>query len=416
MTDKIQQSIDFSLAYYSGDRKTGSIAVVERKQGQTTISQLPVLSESGLPASHKPVFVGLTETKQVIILDPESKKLSLQDGFPADSFAAHNYSDPKSSRDWLMNDGDKETGNDQLNCGAEGSSVTVIEKTNSSNAKFLKTICVGRGHHQASFSYPSDAHPNVPSHAYISNLKDGTISVIGNDPDVVENYLNVVATINLCEADKEAGKEQAVPNNAFPHGLVFSPVSGKVYNLNNGYGTVAIINPETHEIEKRIKFKGHSNLFASPCGKYVLGRGADRKSDAQHVIAKLTVLDVSNNEIMDAKDIQDIYISKYFFNPEGTRLYLTTSSSGSEEQQANLKTDAVLVYDMTALPSLKLINEVRLGSGTGTLDFACEQGETRMMFASNSANGEISVMDKDGNFVEQISVGEKVAHSRLWCI
>ena len=416
MTEKTQQNIDFSLAYYSGDRKTGSVAVVERKQGQINISQLPALPESGLAATHKPVFVGLTENKQVVLLDPESKALSFEEGFVADAFAAHNYSDPKSPRDWLMNDGDKATGNDELNCGSEGSSVTVIENTNSSNARFLKTVCVGRGHHQANFSYPSDAHLNTPSQAYISNLKDGTISVIGNDPADADNYLNVVATINLCEADKEDGKEQASPNNAFPHGLVFSPLSGKVYNLNNGYGTVAIINPTSHEIENLIGFKGHSNLFSSPCGRYVLGRGADRKTDSQHVIAKLSVLDVNDNEVKDAMDLQDVYISKYFFNPEGSRLYLTTSSSGSDEQKANLKTDAILIFDMTALPSLKLVNEVRMGSSTGTLDFVSDKGETCLMFGSNSANGEITVMDKDGNVQEKIDVGDKVSHSRLWCL
>ncbi len=411
------QSIDFSIAYYSGDRKTGSITVIKRKNGETTTTAIDTVPASDLPAERKPVFIGLTEENKVILLDPDTKKVVFKPSFPADAFAAHIYSDPNSKRDWFMNDGDKATGNDQVNCGDKGSSVTVIDDTTSANSKFLRTICVGRGHHQASFSYPSDEHPNTPSQAYISNLKDGTISVIGNNPTDTENYLSVVTTVNLCEPDKEDDKaEAAIPNNAFPHGLVFSKVSGKVYNLNNGYGTVVVINPTTCEIENRFSFKGHSNLFASPCGKYVLGRGADRKSNPNHVIAKLSVIDVSDNAIKDSLDLQDVYISKYFFNPEGSHLYLTTSSSGNDEQKANLKTDALLVFDMKALPKLKLINETRLGVSTGTLDFVTKNNETQLMFSSNAEEGAVAVMNVDGEVIEKIPVAKSAAHSRLWTL
>ena len=411
------QSINFSLAYYSGDRKTGSITVVKRDNGETSTTVIDTVPATDIPVERKPVFVGLTEENKVILLDPESKEVLFKPEFPADAFAAHIYSDPKSKRDWFMNDGDKATGNDQINCGDKGSSVSVVDDTTSSNAKFLKTICVGRGHHQATFSYPTDEHTNTPSQAYISNLKDGTISVVGNNPDDAENYLSVVATVNLCEPDKEEDKaEGAVPNNAFPHGLVFSTKVGKVYNLNNGYGTVVVIDPTTCEIESRFAFKGHSNLFASPCGNYVLGRGADRKSDPEHVFAKLSVIDVENNETKESIDLKDVYISKYFFNPEGTRLYLTTSSSGSDEQKANLKTDALLVFDMTELPKLKLINETRLGASIGTLDFASKDNKTALMFSSNAAEGAVAILNADGDILEKVSVAESASHSRLWTL
>ncbi len=411
------QSINFSVAYYSGDRKTGSINVIKRDNGETTITAIDTLPASDLAAEHKPVFVGLSKEHKVILLDPAANEILLKPDFPADAFAAHIYPDPKSKRDWLMNDGNKATGNDELNCGDKGSSVTVVDDTTSANAKYLATICVGRGHHQATFSYPSTEHANTPSQAYISNLKDGTVSVIGNNPDDSEKYLSLIATINLCEPDKEDDKSAtAVPNNAFPHGLVFSPVSGKIYNLNNGYGTVVTIDPASCKITNRFAFKSHSNLFASPCGHFVLGRGADRKSDPQHVIAKLSVLDVQNNQTTDSMDLTDVYISKYFFNPEGSRLYLTTSSSGSDEQKNNLKIDALLVFDMTALPKLKLINETRLGSSVGTLDFVTKEGNTQLMFASNAAEGAITIMDIDGDILEKITVAKSASHSRLWIL
>lgn len=404
---------DFTLAYYSGDRTTGRIAVVQRRNGDTTITEVECTPDSDLAKNLKPVMVGMAEDKRVILLDPQSKKLVFDSSFPTDAFPAHIYSDPHSARRWFMNDGDKETGNDNLNCGDQGSSVTVIENTDSTQARYLATICVGRGHHQATFSYPSDAAPDVPRQAYISNLKDGTISVIGNDPDHEDSYLKVVATIDLCEPEKENNPGE---NNAFPHGLVYSKQSGKVYNLNNGYGTIAIINPKTHAIEGRIDLKGYSNLFMSPDGRYIIGRGADRKSDADHVIAKLAVVDVATHKLVASKDLPDIYISKYYFNPEGTRLYLTTSSKGSPEQVANLKDDVMLVFDVTSLPELNLISEVRIGA-SGSLEFLCHDGKTNLVFSSDSAGGSIVVIDGDDHrIIETIKVGEPMKQSRTWLL
>ena len=316
-----------------------------------------------------------------------------------------------------MNDGDKDTGNDTLNCGDKGSSVTVVENAGSERAKWLKTLCVGRGHHQATFAYPSPSAPQVPQRAYISNLKDGTISVIGNDPGDVAGYLQVLATINLCEPEREEGAGgMRVPNNAFPHGLAYSSMSGRLYNLNNGYGTVAIIDPLSNNIEERVAFKGHSNLFASPDGRYLIGRGADRKSDPDHVIGKLSVLDVNTKSVVAKLDLPDIYFSKYYFNPEGTKLYLTTASSGSPAQQQHLKTDVLLVLDMTAMPDLKLLKEVRVGS-SGSLAFYSENGRTRRVFSSHSEAGALVVLDADQDTVmETIAVTAGQPHSRIWML
>jgi hypothetical protein len=184
MTTTNKSSIDFSLAYYSGDRKTGSVAIVRRKAGEVEVKILEQGQESGLDKPLRPIFVGLTENSESITLDPRTKAITIQPQFTPDAFPAHIYSDPVSSWDWFMYDGDdKKIGNDALNCGDQGSSVTVVENTTSAEAKFLKTICVGRGHHQASFSFPSEAAPNVPKQTYVSNLNDGTISVLGNDPE-----------------------------------------------------------------------------------------------------------------------------------------------------------------------------------------------------------------------------------------
>ena len=114
-----------------------------------SVSEINSGPESGKEKAEKPLMIGVTPENQVVLLDAINKKIDVSDQFPIDAFPAHIYSDPVSNRDWFMNDGDKETGNDTLNCGDKGSSVTVIENTSSKDAKYLDTICVGRGHHQA---------------------------------------------------------------------------------------------------------------------------------------------------------------------------------------------------------------------------------------------------------------------------
>lgn len=403
---------DFTVGYYAGNRVTGALAMVSRKGGKTRVDALPTAPESGLAPEYRPVFIGLAEDGRAVLLDPASKEIRVQEAFPADAFPAHIYEDPGSTRRWFMNDGDKQTGNDRINCGDAGSSVTVIDNIDSADARYLKTICVGRGHHQAAYTWPTASAPDVPRRAYISNLKDGTLSVIGNDPERPDEFLRLLDTIDLCEPDKEEGGRSGVPNNAFPHGIAYSPHTARLYNLNNGYGDIVVIDPRSNRIESRLAFKGNSNLFMVPGGRYIIGRGADRKSDPAHVIATLTVLDLETMQIVDRMALPDIYVSKYFFDPAATRLYLTTSSSGSPEQQANLKPDALLVIDLATLPKLTLRRELRLGSPSGALAFV-----DGAILSSNGEDGALVVIDAaSDDIVDRIIVGERLPHSRVWAL
>lgn len=417
MSNNSQQ--DFSIAFYWGDRKTGSLALIARRGGKTTVKRLPNEAESSLPAALKPILVGLTPEAQVVLLDPKTKAIRYSASFPCDAFAAHVYSeknsDPLHSRDWYMNDGEKPHGNDTINCGDNGSSVTAMENANTTQAKYVGTVCVGRGHHQAAFTAPSAQAPKVPRCTYISNLNDGTISIIGNDAADKASYMKLLGSINLCEADKEDGKVDAIPNNAFPHGLAYSPLTGKVYNLNNGYGTLLTIDPLTMKIEARIAIKGFSNAFMVPGGRYLIGRGADRKSEPQHAIGKMAVLDVTTMQIVAKLDLPDIYLSKYYFNLDASKLYFTTGVSGSPEQQANLKSDVLLSFDLSQLPTLPVPKEIKVGV-VGTMDFA-GAGKSQLAFASDGAAGELVVIGGGNDeIVERIKVGSGASHSRVWAV
>ena len=427
-------SHDFVVVYYIGNRKTGTLHIVTRNNGVTTLEHFPTAPDTGLEKMRKPILVGMTAERQVVLLDPSTKETHIATAFPVDGFPAHLYADPYSSRDWFMNDGDKDTGNDTLNCGDTGSSVTVIANTASHlNVQYLKTICVGRGHHQAAFTAPSDAHgcasvaggrmpgatpavPSMPRRAYTSNLNDGTISVIGNDENDAGTYLKLLTTINLCESEREDGVTDKVPNSAFPHGLAYSSVTGKLYNLNSGYGTLVVIDPLTNAIESRAPLKGYSNLFAAPGGRYLIARGADRKTDANHVIAKIAAFDTTTQTIVDQLDLPDIYFSKYYFNAEGTKLYMTTGSSGSPEQQANIKPNVLLVFDLTALPKLRLTQEINTGPA-GSVTFLVKDGITDLVFSSNAEAGSLVVIDgKTDEILETIAITEGASHAWVWML
>lgn len=405
-----------AVAFYWGNRKTGSLALIMHSDRNSDVTVLTNKLESPLALTLKPILIGMTAEGQSVWLDPKSKAIEVSTQFPCDAFPAHVYSDPHSPRDWFMNDGDKETGNDTLNCGDKGSSVTVIEQANTKHARYLGTICVGRGHHQTAFTWPSEHAPKVPQRIYISNLNDGTLSIIGNDPSDKARFLTLLETINLCEADNEDGKADIIPNRAFPHGLAYSPLTGKVYNLNSGYGTLLTIDPITGTIENRIELKGFSNVFMVPGGRYLIGRSADRKLNPEHVIAKMIVFDVTTNQIVATLDLPDIYLSKYYFNVETSKLYFTTSASGSPAQQANLKKDVLLCFDLTQLPLLTAPHEIPVGS-IGTLAFKAVNGKTQAVFASDGERGELVVMDGiSDDVIERIKVGPGASHSRIWSV
>ena len=375
-----------------GDRS--AVALVKYAAGETEVRAIPVTDEA--KSAHPQVFLGVTRDEQVIMMDAETKAVSHQAVYPECAFAPYAYHSPSDSQAWYTNDGDEETGNDSLNCGTEGASLTVVQGDGANGASILKTLCVGRGHHVTTFVLPNADHPKVPYRVFASNLLDGTISVIGNDPADASTYLNVVTTINLCEPDKEDDGVMIAPNNAFPHGQVYSPVTGKVYNLNNGYRTVAVIDPVTCEVENRIPMKVSSNLLLSACGRFLIGKGAERKADPDHVIGRLSILDVEAGEVCVTLDLKDVYPSTYRFSPDGTRLYVTTAATGKGAQRDYLKKDVVYVYDTSALPKISLIKEVRVGEADCSrrpIAFLRNDAVAHRIFVPNPSEGTLSILD-----------------------
>lgn len=399
---------EWTLACHMDYGDNGSVAIVKHKDSKTTVTPIKTTAPKGSDYNWRSVFLGINKPGEALMMDPETKKIERCSTMESDARYYYAYRDPESMRFWFTNDGDKD-GNDTLNCGTDGGTVTVAAKTNGSG-EILETLHVGRGHHVSTFVRPTAEDARIPHRTFVSNLLDGTISVVGNDPNDAVSFLKVIATINLCDPRKEKEENVDIPNNAFPHGMEFSPVTGKVYNLNNGYATVAVIDPLTHEVEETIPMKVSSNLLLSRCGNFLIGKGADRKGNPDHVMGRLQVLDVNKKEVTNCFDIQDFYPSVYRFNPKGDRLYVTAGATGKGTQADNLRTDMIQVYDSSNLPELKLIKEIKLEeclSGRRPIAFLERDDDAPLIFAPNPTQGTLAIIDGENDeVIETVTIGE----------
>lgn len=385
----------------------GTLTVI---RGSEQISR-NLTSDVASGAEYVPWFLGVTPDNKVIMLDQVSKEISLQDSMPKDAYPVYSYRDRFSDRIWFMNDGDPKTGNDTLNCGDKGASVTIIEPgKNGEPPTHVATLCVGRGHHVPTFMGPDEKNPDQAKVVYLSNLLDGTINLINNDESDKANFLKTLQTIDLIEPDKEKDGTTSAPNNAFPHGKQYSIVTGKIYSLNNGYGTVAVINPVSAEIESLIPLKGASNLLLSPCGKFIIGKGADRKSNEEHVIGKLSVIDLQKEEVVKVEDIEDFYPSVYRFNPDGSKLFVTSASTGKGIQKENLKYNTLYVYDASKLPELVLLKTLEVGNcdcGRRPLAFPADPN-VKLMFNPNPTDGTVDIIDTEQlEIIKTVKIAEQ---------
>ena len=402
---------EWCFACHLSEGDTGSLVLIERQGGQTRVIPVESAPASGLDKAQRPELVGLAPDKSLLIMDALSKQITRQQRLPRDAAATYAYVDPGTANYWMVHDGDKNNGVDMVNCGDNGSPVIVVKGLgNTAPAEVLKTICLGRGHHVTVYTTPSPQALQVPRRTFASNLLDGTITVIGNDPADEDTYLELLATINLADPRHEDGTGEAEPNHAFPHGMAYSPLTGKVYNMNNGYGTVAVIDPISHAVETTVAMKVSSNLLLSPDGRFLIGKGADRKSDAEHVIGRLSIMDAVSNTLAGTLELPDIYPSVYRFSSDGRKLYVTTAATGKGAQKDNLNLDSLLVFDTSALPAIKLIKEVRVGRadcGRRPIAFLDQGKDGVWVFVPNTSDGTLSVVDGVSDTVtETVEIGK----------
>ncbi len=397
-----------------------TVEVIEHgNNGNTLASTFDVVASAGdmAASTHNHVFVNVTNANLVAAIDPVGDEAVLKKMIGVGQRPVHIYREnPDGTRIWVLNDGDSSTGVDNLTpaCSSTAtSSVTVIQNHDEGGdeggnaGEVLATICVGKGHHKAAFSFPTPDAPTVPLRAFISNIKDGTIHVIDNDPASAD-YLKVIGKIDLCDPNKEAcDADINTPNASGPHGMYYSTVSGMIYDNNEAYGTETVIDPVTNTIVAilDIGFAGATHI--SPDGEFILVRGTDRNSDPDHVVGKLTIINAADNTFTQM-DLQDVNIGDMKFTPDGNKLYVAVALTGTAAQKTNQKDNVVLVYDTSALPALTLIKEITVGKTAAgrSLGIHEHDGEAEHIFVTNRADGTVSVVDaKDDEEMDKVQVG-----------
>ena len=393
---------NWSLACFQDLGGKSNLALIQCKNGNISATQVPQSAPSGNEDALRPVFLAMTTNGKAVIMNPQTKALQFESSVPADVFGIYYYPDHELEQLWLTNDGNQD-GVDTGNCGENGASVIVATGLDR-DTRIVKTICLGRGHHVV-----ATTGTRAPHKAFVSSLLEGTLTFIANDPNAGD-HLEVLETISLCQPDKEKDGIDTTPNNAFPHGMVYSAVTDRVYCLNNGYGNINVINPHTHKIEKRIDMKVSSNLLLSPCGRFALGKGADRKENPDHVMGRLCVLNLETENMDTSLDIPDFYPSTYRFTPDGKKLYVTTAATGKGAQKDNLDIDHVYVYDTSALPALTLIKKIKVGKadcGRRSMALLADASQTHFVFIPNPTEGTVSILDGETDEVVQtVKVGD----------
>lgn len=372
---------------------TGTVVTVNHDGEKTTVDKIPLINAES--DEREQVFIGVAADGAMIQMDAEKQEINHSSAFVAESYVPYAYPHFVGDTHWYSYDGDKESGADRQACPAGGAPMLVIRNTGDS-AEVVKMICLGHGHHVVAFSAPTETNTAIPQYAFVSNLLDGNIIVLGNDPVDTEHYLQVVKIIDLCDPAKEKSGAHCTPNNAFPHGMAFSPLTGKIYNLNNGYGSIVVIDPVVLEIESGMRMKLSSNLLLSPDGRYLIGKGADRKSDPEHVMGCISVVDVMSGNSEASIDLPDIYPSTYRFNRDGSKLYVTTAATGKGAQRDNVKMDLLQIYDTSALPAIKLVKEVKVGMadcGRRPLAYIASAAGPDRLFIPNPTDGTLTVLN-----------------------
>lgn len=398
-SDQQTLTVACHIAYSDG----GRVVNVVYRDNQFVAVQIPSSAATALEPSRRPIYLGATSNHVALTMDPLSGAITETRDLPLDAVPHYAYRDFDGSRLWLSNDGDDETGNDKVACPSGGAPILVI--ATGRDAQCLARMCIGRGHHVATFTFPTPDHPSVPKLAFVSNLLDGTISVFGNDPKLPQSFLKVIGAVDLIEPDKEMISDSASKNNAYPHGMVYSPVTGKIYNLNNGYGSITVIDPINLSILSRIALTKCSNLLLDPSGRYALAKGADRKANPDHVIGQLAVIDLTTEVVVTKLEIPDFYPSTFRFDPLGQKLYVTSAATGKGTQRRNLRLQSILVFDAGRLPQLHEIGTLEVGRADcdrRPLAFFPSVGETRFIFFPNPTDGTLSVFDARANTKPQL--------------
>lgn len=394
------------------------------------------------------VFVNLGAGNKVATIDPLSGATPIfEANLATGTRPVHIYRDPTDGEViWSMNDGDATNGNDSINCGGVGTSVTVLHNSHTGpggNPPFVvgTTCTLASGHGVTAFSQPTATDANIPKYAAVTNEKGGQMAFLDN-VETSPTYRSMVARLDLCTdagqaglipaglpCDSEAGTAMNVPftaNGSNPHGIRWSKHSGKIYSIQTAYGEIIEIDPNlivpgpgNHltAITRRLSLAGtpYTSYGITPDGKFLFLRGRDITTDPDHILGKLAVVDLTVGGLLAITalpDLLDVVPSTFKFTPDGQRQYLLASdtATGTGNQLLNQKKNRLFVFNPSAFPVVQAPVEIALQPASGhNFDVVVEgSGQASGVLVSNGTaglNGLVSFINANNQLIGNLVVG-----------
>ena len=356
------------------------------------------------------VFVNVGVANGVTLIDPLSgAKPIFENIIQVGKRPVHIYRDPTNGQViWTMIDGDAATGLDDVaatipdtntvvDCSlTDGGSVTIIHNSHIPSSglvpEIIGKVCLyAKGHKVTAFSSGTGG----PNRAFVSSEVSGEIAVIDNEPTIAgvanPNYLKLIDRIDLCDSTKETVAATCnpeigfpvttafTPNNSTPHGIRFSKASKKVYSIQEGYHTIAEIDPDALVVTRTLDLAGtpYTSFGITPDGKYLFLRGVDIATNATSLLGKTAIVDLVNSPlnplaIIPFTDLQNIVPAGFKFAPDGKRLYMLASNTatGTGAQPGNQLKNILLEFDTTGFPAQpSLLRNISLEVTAGNHSF-----------------------------------------------
>ena len=377
------------------------------------------------------VFLNLGAANKTATIDPLTGAVPIHEtNLAVGTRPVHMYRDPTDGEViWVGNDGDNAAGtttpgDDLINCNnparvggpVTGSSVTILHNSHlgpgGNPPTVEKTVCIlADGHKVAAFPQPTATNGAIPRRVFVSSETAGEIAVIDNEPTSPTKW-QMIGRVDLCNPLKETCDDESAtplttaftPNNAHPHGIRWSKLTGKVYSIQEGYGQIAEIDPITLASTIIIDLAGtpYTSYGITPDGRFLLLRGQTLAPQA----TKLGVLDLSVTPAVRTDftiaALDGTSPGAFKFSPDGNRFYILAGNTA-----ASTKKDRLFAFDSSTLasatPALTLLREIPLvATGAHSFDVLAQgAGEAKYIAVSNSTDNSLSIINAIDNQIKQ---------------
>jgi hypothetical protein len=393
-------------------------------------------------------FLNLTAGNKVSTIDPLSGATPIVEAnLLTGTRPVHIYRDPTAGEHiWSMNDGDPTNGNDPINC-PSGTSVFLLKNSHLGSGGTPPSIVgftctLASGHGVSAFSRPTTTDATIPKYVAVTNEKGGQMAFLDNDEASI-TFRQMVARLDLCTdagqlgltppgalCDIESTTLMTVPftaNGSNPHGIRWSNESGKIYSFQESYREFVEVDPKLivpgpgHNqaaVTRRLSLAGtsYTSYGITPDGKFLFLRGRDLAADADHIIGKLAVVDLTapgQLAITALPDLLDVVPSTFKFTPDGQRMYLLASdaSTGTGNQLVNQKKNRLFVYNPSTFPAApQLLAEIQLvPAGGHNFDVLVQgAGQASAVVVSNGTaaiGGSVSLINSNNQLTNSLLVG-----------